>query len=110
MPGVLGVAEGDVLADNAKALAAGEAHKVGMPRMVENVLWGSRAEDKRDPDLLAFGSRMTAEPGADVIETGHTGDVGTMAPVVEGCPVRPWRSGDRRPTPRRRSWRSPGRP
>lgn len=86
---VLGVEEGKMFADNASAVAsaAQQSHRTGLPLIVETVLWGSRIEDSRDPDLLAFGCRMAAELGADVIKTEYTGDPETMKPVVEGCPV-----------------------
>ena len=86
---ILGVADGAVVADNAQAVAGGarEAHRVGLPLIVETVLWGSSISDQRDPDLLAFGCRMAAELGADVIKTEYTGDPETFAPVVEGCPA-----------------------
>jgi DhnA family fructose-bisphosphate aldolase class Ia len=86
---VLGVEEGAMFADNARAVAgaAREAHLAGLPLIVETVLWGSRISDRRDPDLLAFGCRMAAELGADAIKTEYTGDPETFAPIVEGCPV-----------------------
>jgi DhnA family fructose-bisphosphate aldolase class Ia len=86
---VLGVAEGEIFADNAQSVAraAREAHRVGLPLIVETVLWGSRIRDRQDADLLAFGCRMAAELGADAIKTEYTGDPETMSPVVEGCPV-----------------------
>jgi DhnA family fructose-bisphosphate aldolase class Ia len=86
---ILGVEEGAMFADNARAVAgaAREAHLAGLPLIVETVLWGSRISDRRDPDLLAFGCRMAAELGADAIKTEYTGDPETFAPIVEGCPV-----------------------
>lgn len=86
---VFGVERGEMFADNARAvtLAAREAHRAGLPLIVETVPWGSRINDRRDPDLLAFGCRMAAELGADAIKTEYTGDPETMASVVEGCPA-----------------------
>jgi DhnA family fructose-bisphosphate aldolase class Ia len=86
---VLGAEEGSMFADNARAVAraAREAHRVGIPLIVETVLWGSRITDRRDPDLLTLGCRMAAELGADAIKTEYTGDPQTMKPVVEGCPA-----------------------
>ena len=86
---IQGPEEGAMFADNARdvARAAREAHKVGMPLIVEATLWGSRISEKKDPDLLAYGCRIAAELGADAIKTEYTGDPETMAEVVEGCPV-----------------------
>ena len=86
---IMGPEEGAMFADNAKAIAdAGhEAHRVGLPLIVEATLWGSRIDDKKDPDLLAYCCRIAAELGADAIKTEYTGVPETMAEVVEGCPV-----------------------
>jgi fructose-bisphosphate aldolase, class I len=86
---VLGVADGATFADNVRAVAttARAAAKVGLPVVVETVLWGAQATDPRDPDLLALGCRMEAELGASVVKTQYTGDPDTMAGVVGGCPV-----------------------
>ena len=86
---ILGVETGQMFADNTRAIAnaAGEAHRLGLPLIVETVLWGSRITDRRDPDMLAFGCRMAAELGADAIKTEYTGDPETMKPVIEGCGV-----------------------
>ena len=86
---IQGPEEGKMFADNARAVAeaASEAHQVGLPLIVECTLWGSRMTDRKDPDLLAFGCRMAAELGADAVKTEYTGAPGTMAEVIEGCPV-----------------------
>ena len=86
---ILGPETGAQFADNAQAVAraAREAHEVGLPIIVEATLWGSRIAEKKDPDLLAFGCRMAAELGADVVKTEYTGDPETMREVVEACPV-----------------------
>ena len=86
---IFGPEEGAVFADNVRAIAntAREAHRLGIPLIVETVLWGARSADRRDPDLLAYGCRMATELGADVIKTEYTGDPETMAEVVEGCPA-----------------------
>jgi DhnA family fructose-bisphosphate aldolase class Ia len=44
-------------------------------------------QDKRDPELLAFGARVAAEFGADAIKTAYTGDPESMRQVIAGCPV-----------------------
>lgn len=86
---IVGANDGATFSDNARKLTASlqAARRVGMPVIVESVLWGGRMEDKRDPELLAFGARIAAEFGADAIKTTYTGDPETMRQVVEGCPV-----------------------
>jgi fructose-bisphosphate aldolase, class I len=86
---VLGAADGATFADNVQAVAttARAAARVGLPLVVETVLWGAQATDQRDPDLLALGCRMAAELGGSVVKTQYTGDPETMAEVVGGCPV-----------------------
>ncbi len=86
---IQGPEEGAMFADNAQAVAqaAREAHKVGLPLIVEATLWGSHISEEKDPDLLAYGCRMAAELGADAVKTEYTGDPETMAEVAEGCPV-----------------------
>jgi DhnA family fructose-bisphosphate aldolase class Ia len=84
---MVGAKEGAMFADNVRAVAssAQEAHRAGLPLIVEAVLWGTRVEDKKDPDLLAFGCRMATELGADAIKTEYTGDPVTMAQIVNSC-------------------------
>ena len=86
---VMGVGNGAMFADNVRAIAvaAEEAHRVGLPLIVEATLWGSRIADRKDPELLAFACRTAAELGADAIKTEWTGDRATMAQVIEGCPA-----------------------
>lgn len=86
---IVGTEGGSEFADNvaAVAAAAAEARAIGLPLIVESVLWGSRMDDQRDPELLAFAARVAAELGADAIKTTYTGDTATMRQVVEGCPI-----------------------
>ncbi len=87
---ILGPERGAQFADNVRILAqaAEDAHKVGLPLIVEAVAWGHRVPERRkDADLLAFGCRMAAELGADAVKTEWTGDVASMRQVVDGCPV-----------------------
>jgi DhnA family fructose-bisphosphate aldolase class Ia len=78
-----------MFADNVAAVGrtAQEAHRVGLPLIVEAVLWGSRIDDKKDADRLAFACRLAAELGADAIKTEYTGDVASMRRVIAGCPA-----------------------
>lgn len=86
---ILGNADDAVTADNAAAVArtAREAHAVGLPVVVEAVLWGSRAVDQRDAAALTYVSRLAAELGADAVKTQYTGDVASMRTLVDSCPV-----------------------
>lgn len=86
---IVGSAGGAEFADNVVAVseAVQEARVVGLPVIVESVLWGSRMDDQRDPELLAFAARVAAELGADAIKTTYTGDPETMRQVVDGCPI-----------------------
>jgi DhnA family fructose-bisphosphate aldolase class Ia len=86
---ILGPESGEQFADNVRAVAraAEEAHDVGLPLIVEAVLWGSRIEAKKDPELLAYACRTAAELGADAIKTEWTGDRETMAQVIAVCPT-----------------------
>jgi DhnA family fructose-bisphosphate aldolase class Ia len=86
---MVGAETGQLFADNIRAIstAAQAAHQVGLPLIVESVLWGNRIKDQRDPERLAFGCRMAAELGADALKTEYTGDPATMAQIVESCPA-----------------------
>jgi DhnA family fructose-bisphosphate aldolase class Ia len=86
---MVGAKEGAMFADNVRTVAAAaqDAHRVGLPLIVEAVLWGTRIADKKDPEMLAFGCRMATELGADAIKTEYTGDPVTMAQIVNSCPA-----------------------
>lgn len=86
---VLGNQDDRVTTDNAAAIAraARDAHAVGLPLIVECVLWGSRIEDQRDPAALGYLNRLAAELGADAVKTQYTGDAASMRDIVEHCPV-----------------------
>ncbi|GIW04456.1 MAG: fructose-bisphosphate aldolase [Thermomicrobiales bacterium] len=86
---MLGAGGEGMFADNVAAVgrAAQEAHRVGLPLIVEAVLWGSQIENKKDPERLAFACRMAVELGADAIKTEYTGDPVTMRQIIETCPA-----------------------
>ncbi len=86
---IVGMEGGAGFADNVVAVAnaAQQARAIGLPVIVESVLWGSRMDDQRDAELLAFAARMAAELGADAIKTTYSGDTETMRRVIEGCPI-----------------------
>ena len=86
---IMGPEEGTMFADNVRAVsaAASQARAVGMPLIVEATLWGSRMQDRKDPELLSYCCRIAAELGADAVKTEYTGDPESMAGVVDACPV-----------------------
>ena len=85
----VGVEDGAMLADNAQeiARAAAEAHRIGIPLIIEVVPWGERLPGKRDGEVIRWGCRMAAELGGDLIKTEYTGDRESMTKVVQSCPV-----------------------
>ena len=86
-----GPATGEMFAGNVSAVAkaAHEAHRVGLPLIVEATLWGSRHADKKDPEAVQHMCRIAYELGADAIKTEYTGDVESMRQVIRsvGVPV-----------------------
>jgi DhnA family fructose-bisphosphate aldolase class Ia len=86
---MVGAANGEMFKENITALTqmAEAAHNVGLPLIVESVLWGSRIANKKDPEMLAFGARMAVELGADAIKTEYTGDAESMKQIIDGCPA-----------------------
>ena len=84
-----GFADGATFADNVARVGAvvAEARGLGVPVIVESVLWGSRTTDREDPQALAAMCRIAAEIGADIVKTQHTGDTATMESVVAACSV-----------------------
>lgn len=77
-------------ADNLAAVAetARRCEAIGMPLIVEAVVWGNR-EDRQplDPARIARVSRIAAELGADLIKAQFTGDAADMCALAESCPV-----------------------
>ena len=86
---MIGAGNGELFKENVTAVTemAEAAHNVGLPLIVESVLWGTRIENKKDPAMLAFGARMAVELGADAIKTEYTGDPGTMRDIIASCPA-----------------------
>lgn len=84
---MIGAGDGTLFADNVRAVAsaAQEAHRSGIPLIVEVVLWGTRIENQKDADRLAWGSRMAVELGADAIKTEYTGDPQSMRKIIDSC-------------------------
>jgi DhnA family fructose-bisphosphate aldolase class Ia len=71
----------------AVADAARACHAVGLPLIVEAVLWGGRNADQRDAGRLAAVCRIAAELGADAIKTQYPGTADGMRRIAESCPV-----------------------
>lgn len=86
---MVGANNGQLFADNVAAVsrAAQEAHEVGLPLIVESVLWGTRIEDKKDVERLAFGARLAVELGADAVKTEYVSDAAGMRTIIDGCPA-----------------------
>jgi DhnA family fructose-bisphosphate aldolase class Ia len=86
---MVGAGHCELFKENVTALTemAEAAHNVGLPLIVESVLWGTRIENKKDPEMLAFGARMAVELGADAIKTEYTGDAASMKDIIESCPA-----------------------
>ena len=86
---MVGAESREMLKENMSAVTgmAEAAHNVGLPLIVESVLWGSRITEQKDPEMLAFGARVAVELGADIVKTEYTGDAATMKDVIAGCPA-----------------------
>jgi predicted phospho-2-dehydro-3-deoxyheptonate aldolase len=59
----------------------------GMPLLAMMYPRGKRIKDEYDPEAVAHAARVGAELGADLVKTSYTGDPGSFARVIEGCPV-----------------------
>jgi DhnA family fructose-bisphosphate aldolase class Ia len=86
---MVGAGSDQMFKENVSAVTkmAEAAHSVGLPLIVESVLWGARIKNQKDPEMLAFGARMAFELGADAVKTEYTGDPATMKDIISGCPV-----------------------
>lgn len=84
-----GFEDPELYADNLEAVAeaARACHAVGLPLIVEAVLWGARNPDQRDAAKLATVCRVAAELGADAIKTQYPGTAEGMRRIVDACPV-----------------------
>lgn len=84
-----GFPDGAAFADNVACVArvVADGQRLGVPVVVESVLWGSRITDERDPEALASICRIAAELGADIVKTQHTGEVKSMRDVIQACGI-----------------------
>ena len=67
-----------------------EAHKCGIPLVVETVLWGNKIVAlgrEADGHLLKHACRIAFELGADIIKMPYPGDREEFSEIVESCPV-----------------------
>jgi len=81
-------AEALEIAKNAEVCRA--ATRAGIPHIMEPMPRGNakRAAGRElDADLLALGTRMAAEMGADAIKTDYSGDPASFSKVTEACPI-----------------------
>lgn len=76
-------------ADNLRVVAetARQCEAIGLPLIVEAVVWGSREGGRLDAARIARVSRIAAELGADLIKAQFTGEAEDMRVLVESCPV-----------------------
>ncbi len=79
--------DGGIMADNVAAVAkaAHEAHRVGIPLIVEGTLWGLRNTDQKDPEYLQMVCRLAVECGADAIKTEYLGSEEAMTGLIAAC-------------------------
>jgi len=68
------------------SLIADECERWGLPLMIEAMAVNGDSGET-DPDGIKLAARAAAEIGADIVKTRYTGDPGTFAGVIEGCPV-----------------------
>jgi class I fructose-bisphosphate aldolase len=66
------------------ASVAEQCDRVGLPLMVEPVLWGSGvpSERKNDPALIESAARVALELGADILKIPYTGEAAAFADIV----------------------------
>ncbi|MDH4572018.1 class I fructose-bisphosphate aldolase [Salinicola acroporae] len=76
-------------ADNLEAVAetARQCEAIGLPLIVEAVVWGAREEGLLDGERIARIARIAAELGADLIKAQYTGEPDDMRALTESCPV-----------------------
>jgi class I fructose-bisphosphate aldolase len=76
-------------ADNLESVAeaARQCEAIGLPLIVEAVVWGSREEGRLDAERIARVARIAAELGADLIKAQYTDDPKDMQALVQSCPV-----------------------
>lgn len=88
---VFGQRDLELYACNLQAVAAGihEAHRFGMPVMLETVLWGmtSTEEELSSMKVLRDMMRIAVELGADILKVPLLGTDEEMAQTVQWSPV-----------------------
>ncbi len=88
---ISGQSESRLLLENFRYVAdVGEqAHKKGVPFIIEAVNWGAEIPDekKNDPEELHKVCRFALELGADIIKTEYTGDAESFKEIASCLPV-----------------------
>ena len=76
-------------ADNLEAVAeaARQCEAIGLPLIVEAVVWGSREGGRLDGERIARVARIAVELGADLIKAQFTGEAEDMRALADSCPV-----------------------
>ncbi|WP_251976329.1 class I fructose-bisphosphate aldolase [Salinicola avicenniae] len=86
---ISGYEDSDAEADNLTAVAetARACEAIGLPLIVEAVVWGQREEGRLDPTRIARVARIAAELGADLVKAQFTGAPADMRRLAASCPV-----------------------
>ncbi|MCE3028413.1 class I fructose-bisphosphate aldolase [Salinicola sp. DM10] len=76
-------------ADNLARVAqtARRCEALGLPLIVEAVVWGEREGGRLDPQRIARVARIAAELGADLVKAQFTGEIADMRLLAASCPV-----------------------
>jgi len=86
---VFGQSGHEAYARNVAAIARAieDCHGLGLPAMVETVVWGHAIEERewRTVEFVADMVRIGQELGADVLKIPYVGPMSTFAAVVGGC-------------------------
>jgi class I fructose-bisphosphate aldolase len=72
---------------DAVRVAVESCHTIGLPLIVEAVLWGQQTKDQMDAAKLARICRIAGELGADLIKTQYPGTPEGMRLITDGSPV-----------------------
>lgn len=81
----IGLGDSEAEAEHVGTVAqvAHECDKMGLGCIVEPMARGSLVENPFDPDMIALGSRMACEIGADVLKTDYSGSAESFRAVTD---------------------------